>query len=102
VSRINTDPAQTEVEDRVEERVVAIRSGDGYEDWIPAFNREEAAALLRLWAIDNATPRAIHHASCRGDLASSMVIGRTKFSEADLRQWIQAMRRPVNTDGVKA
>jgi len=98
VSRINTDPAQTEAEDRVEDRVVAIRSNPGYEDWIPAFNREEAAALLRLWAIDNATPRAIHHASCRGDLASSMVIGRTRWSERDLRQWIVSMRRPINSD----
>jgi hypothetical protein len=97
-----TNTAQTEAGASAEDRVVAIRSGSGYQDWIPAFGREEAAALLRLWAIDNATPRAIRHAAMRGDLASSMVIGRTKFSEADLRQWIQAMRRPVNTDGVKA
>ncbi len=92
--------AQIESADRAEERVVAIRSGPGYEDWIPAFNREEAAALLRLWAISNATPRSVHHATMRGDLASSMVIGRTRFSERDLRQWIVSMRRPVNTDGV--
>ncbi len=94
--------AQIESADRAEERVVAIRSADGYEDWIPAFNREEAAALLRLWAISNATPRSVHHATMRGDLASSMVIGRTRFSERDLRQWIVSMRRPVNSDGVTA
>lgn len=97
-----TDTPQTEAEASAEDRVVAIRGAENYENWIPAFGWEEAAALCRLWAIDNATPRAIRHASMGGDLVSSRVIGRTKFSERDLRQWIQNMRRPVNTDGVKA
>lgn len=105
MTRINTaaeTAAQTEAADRAEDRVVAIRSADGYDDSMPAFNRPECAALCRIWAIEHMTPRAIHYATMRGELASSKVVGRVKYSERDLRQWIQSLRRPVNTDGVSA
>ncbi len=96
MTRITETAAQTEAADRAEERVVAIRNAPGFETNMPAFGWAEAVALTHLWGVTNITQRGLKYAKARRELTFSLVLGRTRWSEDDLRNWLVSMRRAAN------
>ncbi len=91
--------AQTEAADRVEERVTKLRSAAGYTPDMPAFGYPEAVALCHMWAVDIVTERSLKYAAMRGEMSSSVVLGKIRWSENDLMGWIVSMHRSANTSG---
>jgi len=91
-----TQIAQAETEASAEDRVAAIRRGEGYETNMPAFGWPEAVALTHLWGVTNITTRGLKYAKARRELTFSLVLGRTRWSEDDLRNWLVSMRRVAN------
>ncbi len=99
MTRITETAAQTEAADRAEERVTKLRSSIRYTPDMPAFGYPEAVALCHMWAVDIVTERSLKYAAMRGEMSSSVVLGKMRWSENDLMGWIVSMRRPVNTSG---
>jgi len=91
-----TDAAQTEAADRAEERVTQLRRAPGYTPAMPAFGYPEAVALCHMWAVDIVTERSLKYAAMRGEMSSSVVLGKIRWSENDLMDWIVSMHRSVN------
>ncbi|QTJ67944.1 hypothetical protein HYG77_21730 [Rhodococcus sp. ZPP] len=92
-----TAPAVPDVAAATANRVKNILAAPEYDSEMPAFDNAHAVALCRLWGVETVTERSLKFAVMERNLAVHKILGRWRWSEADLRDWIKGMRRPAST-----
>ena len=85
------------IQDRVEqspamERLAELRSAPNYSQDLPTLDRPGVVALCASMGVE-VSERGVKFESIRGDLASHKVLGRNRWSEADVLAWLRGTRR---------